>query len=182
MIVYKVTNIITKKVYIGQTMVSLSKRWGDHCSKGSNCTHLSRSIKKHGKENFTIEQIDSAETIEELNKKEEFWINHYNSTDSNFGYNLRGGGDSKVCHEDTKKRIGNSNKGKKRSEETKELFRNLNLGKKQSPETIEKRRQALLGKKRTTPNPNKGKKRDPDIIRRGVETRKKTWSGHTEEA
>lgn len=171
MIIYKITNLVTNKVYIGQTIVSIKKRWGDHCSKGSNCRFLSKSIAKHGKNNFHIEEIDRADTLEDLNKKEAYWIDFYKSTDPEFGYNLSSGGDNRQCHEDTKDKISKANSGKKRTEESKEKMRQAQLGKKQSPETIEKRRQALIGRKRPDMEKRKGIPRNPDHIKKAVETR-----------
>lgn len=182
MFIYKITNKINNMVYIGQTIVSISNRWRDHCSVGSNCTYLSRAITSYKKQNFTIEQIDSALTIDELNQKEIYWIAFYNSTNQEFGYNLSIGGDSSPCHEDTKIKIGLSNTGKKRTDEAKEKMRNAQLGKKQSQEQIEKRRAKLIGKKRTKPNKNKGIPRPKDVIEKMVATRKlKGNYKHTEE-
>lgn len=48
-------------------------------------THFACAIRKYGKDNFIIEEIDSAKTQNELNKKEQYWIQYYNSV--NNGYN-----------------------------------------------------------------------------------------------
>lgn len=48
-------------------------------------THFARAIRKYGKDNFIIEEIDSAKTQNELNEKEQYWIQYYNSV--NDGYN-----------------------------------------------------------------------------------------------
>ena len=48
-------------------------------------THFARAIRKYGKDNFIIEQIDQAQTQDELNKKEQYWIQYYNSVQN--GYN-----------------------------------------------------------------------------------------------
>jgi hypothetical protein len=48
-------------------------------------THFARAIRKYGKENFIIEMIDTAESQDELNQKEQYWIRYYNSV--NKGYN-----------------------------------------------------------------------------------------------
>lgn len=53
-----------------------------------NCkldTHFARAIRKYGKENFIIELIDTAETQDELNRKERYWIRFYDSI--HHGYN-----------------------------------------------------------------------------------------------
>ena len=92
MIIYKITNQINNKQYVGQTVRSLTERFQEHARKNSV---VSQAIKKYGIENFIIEQIDSAKTIEELNKKEILWIDKLNTMQPN-GYNLcSGGGNTK---------------------------------------------------------------------------------------
>ena len=86
--IYKITNIQNNKVYIGQTIRPIEQRFKRHINDALNNildTHFARAIRKYGKENFTIEQIDTAQTQEELNQKEQYWIQYYNSV--NEGYN-----------------------------------------------------------------------------------------------
>jgi group I intron endonuclease len=111
MIIYKITNKVNNKVYIGQTIHTIEKRWSRHCSKNSGCLALVNAIKKHKKDSFTIEQIDSASSVEELNKKENEWILKCNSLYPN-GYNLNTGGDSKVWSDESKLKISKSHKNK----------------------------------------------------------------------
>ena len=68
MIIYKITNKINGKIYIGQTIRTLRERFNAHSSKNGSHTYIGRSIKAHGKENFLIEEIDKASDINELNK------------------------------------------------------------------------------------------------------------------
>lgn len=90
MIIYKVTNLINSKLYIGQTVQKLEVRWRSHQSKGDALYH---AIKKYGVSNFSIEQIDSSDNMEDLNNKEIKWIAEYKSLAPN-GYNIREGGNS----------------------------------------------------------------------------------------
>lgn len=88
MYIYKITNIQNNKVYIGQTIRPIKDRFHRHLNDAINNildTHFARAIRKYGKENFIIEQIDQAQTQDELNKKEQYWIQYYNSV--NEGYN-----------------------------------------------------------------------------------------------
>jgi len=115
MIIYKITNKINGKIYIGQTVQQLMDRWSDH-SRPSLGKHMNRSaiasaIRLHGKENFTVEQIDSAGTLEALNILEIHYIQKFNTLSPN-GYNLELGGDSKRCHEETKAKISATLKGR----------------------------------------------------------------------
>ena len=86
--IYKITNIQNQKVYIGQTIRPIEQRFHRHINDAMNNildTHFARAIRKYGKDNFIIEKIDSAKTQNELNKKEQYWIQYYNSV--NNGYN-----------------------------------------------------------------------------------------------
>ena len=101
MIIYKVTNKLDDKIYIGQTIKSIEIRFRQHLHS-MRCPLLSKAIKKHGKENFKVELIDTAMSIDELNDKEIHWISFYNCLAPN-GYNLESGGRNKIVHDDTKK-------------------------------------------------------------------------------
>lgn len=90
MFVYKITNTKNNKVYIGQSINSIEKRFQRHINDAVNNklqTHFARAIRKHGKESFVVELIDTANTQEELNLKEQYWIRFYNSIDPEHGYN-----------------------------------------------------------------------------------------------
>lgn len=115
MIIYKITNRINGKVYIGQTTRTLNERWKEHCSDSRNRTKkmaLHKAIQKYGKEHFTVEQIDVACDQSELNYKEMHWIAECNSIIPN-GYNLTSGGEHPVFSEETRRKISEANKGEK---------------------------------------------------------------------
>lgn len=85
MVIYKTTNIVNNKIYIGQDSKNNSKYIGSgHIMK--------RAIRKYGKNNFQKEIIDFAISKDELNEKEIFWINEYNSRNPRIGYNISSGG------------------------------------------------------------------------------------------
>ena len=96
MYIYKITNKINNKIYIGQTIKNINLRWQRHYTDAlSNRvnTKFAKAIRKYGKDNFIIEEIDTAQSKEELNQKEIYWIYYYNSILE--GYNsVDGGGDS----------------------------------------------------------------------------------------
>lgn len=85
MIIYKTTNLINGKIYIGQSINDDPKYLGSG-------VFLKNAIEKYGKENFLKEVIDVVDSVDELNEKEIYWIEKYNSTDKNIGYNLCSGG------------------------------------------------------------------------------------------
>lgn len=115
MIIYKVTNKIDGKVYIGQTRRSLNQRMSEHLSSGRT-SYFDRALNKYGLQSFIVEIIDKAETKEELNEKEQYYIRFFNCKVPN-GYNLTDGGEGQVGV----RRFGSDNPhwNKKHSEETK---------------------------------------------------------------
>lgn len=89
-IIYKITNQINNKIYIGQTTENLNNRWKRHCGyQLKDNTYLHRSMSKYGIENFVIEEIDRADSQNELDEKEYKWILYFKSFNKEFGYNLK---------------------------------------------------------------------------------------------
>ena len=96
-IIYKITNSINGKVYIGQTVQKNPKmRWYDHQAKARCGVNqpLFNAIRKYGVENFTWEVVDQADSLEALNKLEEQYVEQYDSMNS--GYNVRKAGGNKL--------------------------------------------------------------------------------------
>lgn len=88
MFIYKITNDINDKMYIGQTIRSIEERFKRHISSAINNeldTHFARAIRSIGAEHFKIELIDIATSQEELTEKEYYWIRYYDATHK--GYN-----------------------------------------------------------------------------------------------
>lgn len=110
MIIYKATNKINGKMYIGQTTQDLKTR-NRHRNYGK--TLFDYTFKKYGEDGFIWEIIDVANNINCLNKKESFWIEFYKTTDRNIGYNLQGGGANAYKTEEVKRKIGNAQIGNK---------------------------------------------------------------------
>ena len=91
--IYKITNKLNNKVYIGQTIQKPIERFYQHCAKKCDKYILNmvihKAIFKYGKDNFTFEVIEEVPK-QQLNEREEYWIKYYNSyTD---GYNSTKGG------------------------------------------------------------------------------------------
>lgn len=115
-LIYKITNKINNKIYFGQTIRSLFERIKDYKLLKTN-HYLQNSINKYGFENFEFEIIDTATTIEELNEKEIFYINKFNSMDKTIGYNLESGGNNALASNETKEKMSKSHTGIKQTEE-----------------------------------------------------------------
>lgn len=95
-IIYKITCKVNGKVYIGQTTGTLEHRFEGHIKSAFSENNklkikFQRAIRKYGKDNFMIEEIDKASSREELNEKEKYWIAKYDSINS--GYNTALGGE-----------------------------------------------------------------------------------------
>lgn len=92
--VYKITNKINDKIYIGKTK-NLEIRWKKHLQNSRNINinkPFYNSIRKYGSENFSIEIISTYIDEEESYIGEIMWIKHYQSNDLTKGYNLSAGG------------------------------------------------------------------------------------------
>lgn len=93
--IYKITNKLNGKIYIGQTLKSLEERFQKHCwgttekDKYHMNMAIKKAIRKYGKENFTIELIEEVNQ-ELLDIREIYWISFYDSY--NKGYNCTLGG------------------------------------------------------------------------------------------
>ena len=109
--IYVIRNKVTKKVYVGRTVMTVRKRWANHIyesfNKDSKGYHLyfHRSIRKHGRENFEFYKIYDFEnpnvTEEQLNACELYFIKKYNSCvlfENSNGYNLTYGGEGCLGH------------------------------------------------------------------------------------
>lgn len=148
-VIYKTTNLINGKIYIGKRIFDYDKFMRNNHYYGSGRL-LKIAIKKYGIENFKREVIEEVNN-EILGEREIHWIKEYNSNNLEIGYNLSIGGNSKFGRkskefsEETKRKIsesvskyltdnGHPMKDKNHSEETKEKIRNTLKGRKLSDE------------------------------------------------
>jgi group I intron endonuclease len=132
------------KSYIGQTC-NYKKRMREHSKPYSGCTAIKDSVNKYGWESFTHRIILSDLTLSQANKYEEFYIKEHNTLVPN-GYNLKLGGDNHAMSDDVKRKIGDKNRGVKRTPAQIEANRLRKLGVFNSDETNAKISKALKGK------------------------------------
>lgn len=96
MIIYKITNLVNGKVYIGKTMKNqLRTRFREHIAEArrGNKSYLKQALRKYGFDKFSIEPICEVADRDELSKKEIELIKLYDSMNPEKGYNLTPGGE-----------------------------------------------------------------------------------------
>ena len=124
MLIYKATNLINNKVYIGQTKNTLKCRANQHyrCAKCNTRPKYGKfyiDIMKYGINNFKFEVIEFVDNVETLDERERYWISFYKATDENYGYNIDNGGlKGNIKSVETRKRIGLTTIEKFKNEET----------------------------------------------------------------
>jgi group I intron endonuclease len=136
---YKITNLLNNKVYIGQSY-SETERWRQHkyCARSKPKQYIDRTMKKYGISNFIYEVIAIALSQEDTDFTEIELIKQFNSQDRNFGYNISPGGD-KIWNEGLPKEK-HPMFGRHHSEESKKKISEANSGKLVGPCTEERKR------------------------------------------
>lgn len=101
--IYKITNKVNNKVYIGKTVNSIQHRWNNHldAQKNKRANYLLyKAMDKYGIENFTIDQVEKCDNSL-LNEREKYWIKIFNSYCANgCGYNMTIGGEGTMKYSD----------------------------------------------------------------------------------
>lgn len=145
MIIYKTTNLVNGKIYIGQDSNDNPKYLGSG-------KILTLAIKKYGNNNFKKEILERCISKEQLNNMEIYWIHKLDSMNLNVGYNISNGGQggnlgmvvnkkisdavsklykdpAYICNSNEyKQRLSNSLKGRFVSEETRIKISNAQKG------------------------------------------------------
>lgn len=161
--IYKITNKLNGKVYIGQS-IDIDARWKQHINAKDNFA-IHNAIKKYGKENFKFEVLLEC-PADMLNVWERDMIALYDCM-SPYGYNLTEGGEGCQLSEEHKRKISESNKGHMVSEETRHKISESHKGRHVSEETRCKMSEVNKGKhlseehKRKISESLKGKKHQP---------------------
>ena len=107
--VYKITNLVNNKSYIGITKRNPKIRFSEHFSNKNEL--LYKAKEKYGRESFTLEIIEENISEDKIDNKEKYYIKLYNSLTPN-GYNLSIGGISnKSISENGKEKLKQRNLG-----------------------------------------------------------------------
>lgn len=190
MYIYSALNTKNGKRYVGQTTVGLQQRRRQHISSVKKDTtprtHFQNALRKYrGCFLWTI--LDIASTQQELDIKEQHWIQHYCSHIETFGYNKLLGGLGGRHTDETKQRISSilmghtntrngkdhPNYGKPLSEEAKQNISEKNKGRKLTKETRQRMSDSRTG---TTRSPETRQK-----ISEGMKGRVSPLKGRTKE-
>lgn len=151
-IIYKTTNLINGKVYIGQTTT-------DNPNYLGSGVLFQKAFNKYGKENFKRETLEICKSQEQLDSNEEYYIELFNSTNLEIGYNLskKAFGIEKgyKFSKEHNLNISKATLGKpKHTEESKQKLREFRTGFKYSKESNKKRNEKLKNKKRNEETKN----------------------------
>lgn len=127
--IYKITNNVNGKIYIGQTQ-NLERRWKAHIRisrtpNSKNFYLLHKAISKYGKENFIFKELESYQNYNDVLIAEINWISYYTCNVSQYGYNLTAGGEGHTGHKhslETKEKLRQKAIGRKAAQSTKDLM------------------------------------------------------------
>lgn len=98
--IYKIVNDVNDKVYIGETAISISKRWDKHLQDLHKRNYkLYLAMRKYGIAHFKIEQIEEC-NFEERFEREKYWIQQYNSYYNGYNSTLGGEGSTKYDYDE----------------------------------------------------------------------------------
>jgi group I intron endonuclease len=170
-IIYKATGP-GGKVYVGQTVKTLKARKGNHkymALKGDQRTAFQCALLDEGFDAFAWEQIDQAETPEELDAKEKQWIAYYDSMNPGKGYNSTDGGTKTVYSDEARHRISKARKGIYPSRETRQK---MSEARRHRPPTTEETRRRMSESMKGKNTWSKGKRLSEEHRRKLSEANK----------
>lgn len=162
--IYKHTNLINGKIYIGQTCKKPEYRWGANGCRYENCPKFWNAIQKYGWDNFSHEIIEVNLTQEQANEREIYWIAFYDSFHN--GYNMTEGGQNWPDWTEEKR--------KQQSEMVRELWQNEEYKQKHSQKAKEKWQDPEFREKQIKT------RNSPNFKQKMSQKRKELWEKHPE--
>lgn len=149
--IYKVTNKLSGRAYIGQTVRPVAERWKRHlyaAERGSKKAAIHAAIRKYGAHSFTVEVLSTCSDREQLDDAESYFIDLM-QTLSPDGYNLRTGGHRYKYTAEVREKMAAAKRGKphRHSPEAIAKLRASHKGKVISQAQREKARANQLGKR-----------------------------------
>jgi group I intron endonuclease len=133
--IYRITNTVNGKCYVGQTIRKLQARWKHHCYDANkyNTTRFHHAIRKYGPDTFTVELLEET-TAEQLNDRERYWIAELQPA-----YNMtEGGQDNSRPDDEVRAKMSDARKGKKFKDEHRAKIGEANRRRRWTPESREK--------------------------------------------
>lgn len=131
--VYKITNAVNGKAYIGITSRSTDERFNDHLSRSRNDARFSRlylAMRKYGVENFSVETLEQSDDSDKTRNLETVYIKKFDCFKN--GYNCNYGGHGAIdISDETRRRISQSNLGRKVGKEGRKNMSLSKLGNKE---------------------------------------------------
>lgn len=100
MYIYKITNVVNNKIYIGKTSKSIEERFAGHLyamssyrdGKYKKVSRLYASMCKYGADKFVVSEVEIVDNPSQLDEREVYWIKRLDSTNPAIGYNIAPGG------------------------------------------------------------------------------------------
>lgn len=128
-LIYKITNKINNKAYIGKTEIGLKARWKRHKNNAryTNDRKLYRAINKYGSDSFLIEILEYC-NVDILNDREIYYIKLYDTFKHGYNMTLGGDGGKYEPSQETKEKISRSNTGRKHTKQAKEKISKAKKG------------------------------------------------------
>ena len=169
MVIYLATNQENGKVYVGQTTRTLPIRMKQHISRarGGDDHCFARALLKYGLDGFDWEIIRECDTIEALNKLEQYYISILDSTKKEYGYNRTEGGMGSVGYKPSAKtliKLSKAAKGRKHTEEVKKVISEASKKRWEDPEY-----RAKMPDMRGENHPMFGKRHTPESIQQMID-------------
>ncbi len=126
--IYKITNLINSKIYIGSSVHISNRKSGhfSHLRKNIHPNkHLQAAFNKYGEDNFVFEILETLDDSEFLRLKEDQYIKKFDATNSKIGYNCKDNVINTYIKftKEHRENLSKSHKGKKQSQEAKDRIR-----------------------------------------------------------